>query len=143
MLFFRAASRPRLVHPLFEFIEQGQVELCLSSEVLAEVSDVLTRPKLIAKYPALSDKAVEAFLAHCLRSAKWVDPVPERYMLTRDPKDSKYLNLAIEAAAPFVVSDDLDLLELMSPQSQVGVDFRARFPDIQIVPPARFARLIV
>jgi hypothetical protein len=50
MLFFRAAARPRLARPLFDFVHGGQVTLCLSPDVLAEIRDVLTRPKLIAKY---------------------------------------------------------------------------------------------
>lgn len=100
MLFFRAAVRPSSVHPLFELIDQGNVEIALSPDVLAEVRDVLTRPKLVAKYPALTTEAVDAFLAQYLRLARWIDNVPEHYSLVRDPKDSNYLNLAIEAAAP-------------------------------------------
>ncbi len=65
--------------------------------------------------------------------ATWINEVPEHYLLARDPKDSKYLNLAITAQASYLVTDDLDLLELMEPGSPVGQDFRARFPSLQIV----------
>ncbi len=68
--------------------------------------------------------------------------MPEHYVLIRDPKDSKYLNLAITANASYVVTDDLDLLELMEPQSPPGQDFRARFPSLQIVSPAAFEALV-
>jgi putative PIN family toxin of toxin-antitoxin system len=138
MLFFRAVSRPSRVRPLFDLVAQGQVTICFSPDVLAEIRDVLTRPKLQAKYPALTSQAVDAFLAQHLRTAKWVSDVPERYVLARDPKDSKYLNLAIAAHATYVVTSDLDLLDLMDANSPAGQDFRGRFPDVRIVEPAAF-----
>jgi putative PIN family toxin of toxin-antitoxin system len=143
MLYFRAASRPSRVRPIFDFVDNGQVTLCFGPEVLSEIRDVLTRPILMAKYPALTVKAVDAFLAHHLTAAKWISDVPEHYVLARDPKDSKYLNLAIAAGAPYVVTDDKDLLDLMAPQSGTGIDFRARFPQVQILNVAAFEVQIV
>lgn len=142
MLFFRAALRPGNIHPLFDLVDQGRVEIALSPDVLAEVRDVLTRPKLTAKYPALTTQAVDAFLAQYLRLARWIDSVPEHYTLLRDPKDSKYLNLAIEASAPYVVSDDNDLLDLMAPKSAAGQDFRNRYSAIEIVSPGEFLAIV-
>src|SRR5688572_20920385 len=115
MLFFRAASRPHRVQPLFELVDNGRVTICLSTDVLAEIRDVLTRPRLLTKYPTLTRQAVDNFLAHYARLANWTENVPEHYVLIRDPKDSKYLNLAIETNTPYVVTDDHDLLELMEP----------------------------
>jgi putative PIN family toxin of toxin-antitoxin system len=142
MIFFRAATRPQRVSTLFEFVRNGEVKLFLGPEVLAEIRDVLTRPKLIAKYAALTPEAVDAFLAEQLRLVNWINTIPEHYALKRDPKDSKYLNLAITAKASHIVSDDLDLLDLMQPQSAAGIDFRIRFPDLRIVTPADFAAFI-
>ena len=138
MLFFRAASRPNRVRPLFDLVHNGDVTLCFGPDVLAEIRDVLTRPKLIAKYPALTPEAVDAFLAQHLRVATWVTDVPEHFVLSRDPKDSKYLNLAITAGAPYVVTTDLDLLDLMTSQDPEAVDFRARFPTVKCLDPATF-----
>ena len=142
MLFFRAAARPRLARPLFDFVHSGQVTLCLGPEVLAEIRDVLLRPKLVARFPALSQQAVDAFLAQHLRMATWINDVPEHYVLARDPDDSKYLNLAITAGASHVVTDDLDLLDLMEPQNTAGIDFRNRFAGVQVVSPSKFEALI-
>ncbi len=64
MLFFRVVSRPAQVRPVFDLVQNGSVTLCFSAEVLAEIRDVLTRPKLVAKYPALTPEAVDAFLAN-------------------------------------------------------------------------------
>lgn len=138
MLFFRAASRPDRVRPIFDLVHQGEVTLCFGPEVLAEIRDVVTRPSLIAKYPALTPQAVDAFLAQHLRSATWITDVPEHFVLSRDPKDSKYLNLAITAAAPYVVTTDRDLLDLMTSRDAEAADFRARFPTVKCLDPASF-----
>ena len=142
MLFFRAAARPRLARPHFDFVHDGRVTLCLSPDVLAEIRDVLTRPKLVARFPALTKQAVDAFLADHLRMATWIGNVPEQYIVVRDPDDSKYINLAITAGAPYVVTDDLDLLDLMDPHSRGAVDFRTRFPGVQILTPVALEALI-
>jgi predicted nucleic acid-binding protein len=96
----------------------------------------------MAKYPALSVQAVDAFLADHLRTARWFQDVPEHFVLQRDPKDSKYLNLAITAGADFVVTRDRDLLDLMEPNNIEGQEFRRRFSNIQVLEPAAFGALI-
>lgn len=142
MLFFSAASRPKRVSAVFELVKSQVVTLCLSPDVLSEIRDVLTRPKLVLKYPALTPLAVDAFLADCLRRASWFHDVTEHFVLQRDPKDSKYLNLAITASAPYVVTRDRDLLDLMNEHNAEGRVFRARFPDIHIIDPAAFCSII-
>lgn len=69
--------------------------------------------------------------------------VPEAYHLERDPKDSKYLNLAIAAGAGYLVTDDQDLLELMNPAAAVSREFRNQFPSIRIVEPAVFEQTVL
>ena len=43
--------------------EAGAIRLFLSDEILAEVLDVLTRPELRRKFPILTEKYVDEFLA--------------------------------------------------------------------------------
>ncbi len=117
--------------------------LCFSPDTLAEIRNVLTRPKLRAKYPSLTVEAVDAFLAQHLQTSKWVTDVPEHYVLERDPKDSKYLNLAISAGANYVVTTDRDLLELMDSHGSAGQDFRGRFPTVRVVEPAQFEAVVI
>jgi uncharacterized protein len=123
-------------------VEQQTVTLCFSPDVLSEIRDVLNRPKLRGKYPGLTAQAVDAFLKQHLRNARWLNNVPEHFVLQRDPKDSKYLNLAITAGAVFLVTLDRDLLDLMRPESSEGRDFRNRYPAIQIVTPTAFEALV-
>ena len=63
MLFFRAATRPQRTYTTFRLVDEALVALCMSPEVLAEIRDVLTRPEHRTKFPALTPKAIDAFLA--------------------------------------------------------------------------------
>ena len=64
MLFFRAASRPERPSLLFQFVEEHTVKLCLGSDVLAEMYDVLTRSEHQERFPALTPKVVDKWLSH-------------------------------------------------------------------------------
>ena len=63
--------------------------------------------------------------------------VPNAYSLPRDPKDERYLNVAMAANAEFLVSRDLDLLDLMK-----DADFRRQFPGLTILDPAAFLKVM-
>ena len=57
--------------------------------------DVLNRPDIHRKFRTLTPEGVADFIARVVRVAVVIAPVPEAFALKRDPKDSKYLNLAI------------------------------------------------
>jgi putative PIN family toxin of toxin-antitoxin system len=138
MLFFRAAARPQRTYTTFRLVDEALVALCMSSEVLAEIRDVLTRPEHRTKFPALTPKAIDAFLARYLRAVNWFPKVAEVYTVERDPKDSKYVNLALAAEAPYLVTTDHDLLDLMNPATPEGRDFIRRFPKLRMLDPVAF-----
>jgi putative PIN family toxin of toxin-antitoxin system len=142
MIFLQAASNPRRVHSTFRLAESGAVTLCVSPEVLAEVRDVLTRPKHKERFPALTDDHVSDFLTAITKLSTLVDQVPEIYILVRDPKDSKYNNLAVAAKAEYLVRWDRHLLALMDTQTTEGADFSRRFPAIRIVDPIGFIAMV-
>jgi putative PIN family toxin of toxin-antitoxin system len=142
MLFLSRAARPQRVRETFQFVADKRVTLCMSVEVLEELRDVLTRHELRAKYPALTDEAVTAFLRDVLAQSELITTVPTVYTLDRDHKDSKYINLALAAGASFLVTRDLDLLDLMNEKSSPGREFRNRFPDLRIVEPKEFVQII-
>ncbi len=122
--------------------ETGHVDLCLSSDVLAEVRDVLARSKLRRKFPALTDETVTAFLTRVSRFARLVPDVPRAAPLPRDHKDEKFLDLAVATGATYLVSRDHDLLDLMDDQTPEGRVFRTNFPQIIILDPVSFLRTI-
>ena len=78
------------------------VELYLSRETLAEIEDVLTRPKFRNRFPSLTDEMIETFLDDIKSKAKVLKNVSSYFSFTRDPKDEKYINLAVETKADFL-----------------------------------------
>ena len=121
----------------FRMAEEGQVTLCVSAEVLAEVQDVLSRPALKAKFPHLTPELIETFLQRVRAKALALDEIPKVIFHPRDPDDEPYLNLAVAAGARFLVSRDKDLLDLMSDSA-----FRSRSPGLVILDPIVFLREI-
>lgn len=109
----------------FRLLESGIFALFISHEVLAEVRDVLGRPRIRARNPRLTDERVEAFLEQVRKYAALVHEVPTPFSYERDPKDEKYVNLALAAAAPYLVSRDQDLLGLMNATPHSGNGFPA------------------
>ena len=80
----------------------------LSLETLDEVTRVLCRPKFDA-YVTLQDR--EQFLAKVTLAAELV-AVHERVTSCRDPKDNKFLEVAVNGAASAIITGDADLLVL-------------------------------
>jgi predicted nucleic acid-binding protein len=72
------------------------------------------------------------------RYAVIVSDIPEQFSYSRDPKDEAYINLALAARAPYLVTRDLDLLDLMKEDDVVGVAFRKQYPGLTIVDPPTF-----
>ena len=82
--------------------------ICISKSVEDEVRDVFSRPKF-RKYltPGRAERILELISAAAL-------PIEPAVAVTdcRDPKDNKYLELALAAGADTIVSSDDDLLAL-------------------------------
>jgi uncharacterized protein len=83
-------------------------KLLLSFSVLAELCEVLSR-KRFRKY--IDEEDIRTFVAVLTREAEWVD-VDIRITACRDPKDDKFLELAVSGRATHVVTGDSDLLAL-------------------------------
>jgi putative PIN family toxin of toxin-antitoxin system len=80
----------------------------LSAEVDAEIAEVLGRPRFATAIAA----ARRTRILEILRGeAVWFSPA-ERVADCPDPKDNKYLELALAAEAGVIVSGDADLLVL-------------------------------
>jgi putative PIN family toxin of toxin-antitoxin system len=116
-------------------VHEGRLELVVSPEILAEVRDVLTRPRTLRKFPALTIEAVDAFLEDVAALAVTLADVPKVFTLTRDPKDEPYIDLALAAKARYLVSRDNDLLDLMEDES-----FRRQYPELSIIDPVTLLR---
>jgi putative PIN family toxin of toxin-antitoxin system len=111
-------------------VEEGQISLVISPQVLAEVQQVLGRSKVRAKFPHLTDERVSRFMQWIEERAIAVDEVPQAFSYPRDPNDEPYINLAIASEARYLVSRDRDLLDLMADEG-----FWQRTPNLTILDP--------
>jgi putative PIN family toxin of toxin-antitoxin system len=82
--------------------------LLTSLAALHELSDVLHRQKF-DKYLTIEER--DQFLDQYTRSAATID-ITETIQLCRDPKDNKFLEIATNGAATYLVTGDPDLLVL-------------------------------
>jgi putative PIN family toxin of toxin-antitoxin system len=139
MVVLQGAARPESpAGACLLLVELEAVELCLSEEVIAEVRDVLTRPRLRQKFPVLTDEFVDRFLAALETRALLIPDVPRVFSYGRDPKDEPYINLAIAAGADYLVSRDADLLDLARPSDSDGRRLLEHAPSLQILDPNSF-----
>lgn len=114
-------SKPR--RALLLGLQKGKVLLSLAT--LAELYEVLSR-KQFRQY--VDEEDVRSFLAALTREARWVE-VDLRITACRDPKDDKFLELAVSGGATHIITGDSDLLALNP------------FQGIQILPPHSFLEL--
>ena len=94
----------------------------MSDEIATEIRSVLRRPKFSA---AITPERFAEIVGLVFADAEWFYPTV-RVTDCRDPKDNKYLELALEAGATLLVSSDNDLLSL------------GPWRDVQILRPAEY-----
>lgn len=82
--------------------------LLISLETIDELNDVLKRPKF-DRY--VTEKERRQFVATLVQDAELVT-ITQQITICRDPKDDKFLELAISGEADCIVSGDKDLLSL-------------------------------
>jgi len=90
-----------------DYLDQ-HAEFLYSTETLTELVDVLCRRKF-SKYTTVEE--VSAFV-HWVASTGELVPVEAAATGSRDPKDNKFLALAVAGRADYLVSGDKDLLVL-------------------------------
>jgi putative PIN family toxin of toxin-antitoxin system len=139
MVFLQAATSTQ--GPAFacvSLVEQGEVTLGLSHFILAEVKDVLYRPKVRRKFPHLTDERAESFLQRIEHLGSLYELVPRVFRYPRDPDDEPYINLAIASQARYLVTRDKDLLDLTADK-----EVRQHAPNLTILDPAAFLQELV
>lgn len=139
MLFLQAVGSGR--GPAFRALqrfEAGEFRLFVSRDLLEEVRDVLSRPKIRRKMPLLTEERVATLIERLESKAVLIPHVPKHVAYPRDPDDEPILNLAVEAGAKYLVSRDHDLLSLMEASRPEGEAFRSAFPNLTILDPVAF-----
>jgi putative PIN family toxin of toxin-antitoxin system len=87
---------------------QDQGSILISIPILTELNEVLSRKKF-DKY--LPEEKRKRFLAVLAKDAELIE-ITEEIVDCRDPKDNKFLELAVCGNADCIISGDKDLLEL-------------------------------
>ena len=80
----------------------------VSEETLAELSEVLSRTKFDRYVPREDRQHFLRLLGGIVR----VIPVTQRITACRDPKDDKFLDVALNGEAQVILTGDQDLIEL-------------------------------
>jgi hypothetical protein len=96
---------------ILEAWQKGQFVVLLSPEILKEVARVLTSEK-IEKLTKLDHKEIKQFLKNISQRAIIFEPHVDFKIIQQDPTDDKFLNLAIDGSAKYIVSGDQHLLKL-------------------------------
>jgi putative PIN family toxin of toxin-antitoxin system len=114
----------------------------VSEEVLAEIQDVITRPKLQTKYDRLTNERAEKLNEILRTKATIIKNVPHVFSYARDPKDEKYIDLAVACGAKYIVSRDADLLDLMTNHDIESKEFRQKTRPLKIIEPLEFLKIV-
>lgn len=124
-ILIRAVIKPKgTVGPILRQLRDGEYTLLYSEPLLAELLDVLNRPRIKGKY-RLSPEDIGTVIALLMVRGEEVRPT-ERIEDCRDPKDNMVLEVAVAGRADAIVSGDDDLSTL-SPYRGIPVLSSARF----------------
>lgn len=119
------SSKPQQI---FDLVTQNHVIL-ISEATLAELFKTFIRPKF-DKYLSLEKRL--AFVASLKQKAEMIE-ITESIADCRDPKDNKFLELAVSGNADFLITGDRDLL-VLNPFKHTEIitvaDFLTRFLDL-------------
>ncbi len=113
---------------LIRYLHQARYMLVYSPEMLDELDEVFSRPKIRQKYN-LNDEAIDTVIGVIVARGENVIPTND-IAICRDPDDNLFLSLALDGQADTIVSGDGDLLSLNP------------FRGIPIIKPAEFLNIL-
>jgi putative PIN family toxin of toxin-antitoxin system len=103
----------------------GEYHLVVSSEILAELSDVPRRPKILKRY-TVTDEDIERFLSLLSRRATTVHIDDQPAIVPGDPNDDHIVACAVAGSADVIVSGDNHLISV------------GEFQGVRVMKPAEF-----
>ena len=126
---------------IFDACDRRVIILLLSKSVISEYRFVLTSEEIAERYPKITKAKVEIALERLRYVAEVVHPVGVNFEYLRDPRDAKFIELAIAQRASHIVTADKDLLSLPSDHGDSGRRFRQRAPSVRILDAAAFVNV--
>jgi putative PIN family toxin of toxin-antitoxin system len=125
----RALIMPQgTVGPVLLRLRRSEYTLLYAQPLLEELVDVLNRPRIRHKY-SLTEDDIQIVVSLILLRGEAVAQ-EQRITACRDPRDDKFLEVAVTGMADIIVSGDQDLL-VLNP-----------FAGIPILPPAGFLQML-
>jgi putative PIN family toxin of toxin-antitoxin system len=123
-----------------ELARDGNASLFVTDFILTEIREsyLKTSPKF-----GLTQQKAESLAIAIASISTMISNPPERFVYSRDPDDAHYVNVALAADAKLVVSRDRDLLDLMDATTGDGAAFTRQYPELAILDPVQFIRLVV
>lgn len=96
---------------ILDAVQLKKIVLLVSDELVVEYLRVLQYPH-IRKYKKISDEMISQLTAFFVEESERIE-VPSSIQKSKDPDDDKFLSLAVEGKADFLVTGDKgDLLSL-------------------------------
>lgn len=102
-------------------IGKGNIINHISEDILREVREVLSRPKIMSK---TSEHERRYFLHFILSTSKIVAPRKKLKVMKEDPGDDKILECALEAKAHYIITGDNHLLKLRKYKTTIILNSR-------------------
>jgi putative PIN family toxin of toxin-antitoxin system len=100
-------------------VRSGAVRWVACERALMELQHVLTRPQILAWQPDLA--MIEAQLGQHAERTTTVPPSAKHLLRCTDPDDQKFLDLALNVRASWLVSKDKALLRLARRAAPLGL----------------------
>lgn len=110
VVFVRSLINPYSRCGQIVFKYHKRYRLFLSKPVIIEILEVLRRPELTKKFKSIEKMDIREAIK-IISQAEIVE-VQEFLKASRDPKDNKFIDTAIESSADYLVSENNDLLIL-------------------------------
>ena len=114
---------------VLDLCASGRCQLVCSPSIVAETGDVLSRPRIRLRYPALTDGAVDEYLSRLRDIADMVPGTLELKGASMDPDDDHVLACAAEGRADYLVTADrghlLSLIEFQGVRIVTAAQFLA------------------
>ena len=98
----------RKLSSLLDLLSYPEFQLVISTELIEEIHDVVSRPKLAKYYTSENVNMLMKYMKDFSLTFE-LGNIPSR---CRDPKDDYLLELALVSDADFLVTGDKDLLEV-------------------------------
>jgi putative PIN family toxin of toxin-antitoxin system len=123
-------------------VESGYVELFVSGKTLAELRNVLSYPEVLAISPGMTAVRIAALQNRLAFRGTLVRRVKHFIDYPRDRNDEPYLDLVTMVKADYLVTQDNDLLSLMTGYSAICKQFHQKTHPLRVVKPVDFLNAI-